>query len=475
MDRHSPKTLGPTPALKRAELPSRTELTPTWHILVPLVAVVVALVALAVVPPSLTRQNVELRHDLSEVLLPLSTLQTQFERSIASEAAAARGYALTGDPAFSDRFLSFNAYAEGLKAALDSLSRRTSEPVAAAVDSLIAERARWEMANFGLTPTGFRERLSEHQQRYEAIIGAAQDLDGVLDREVDALRQQIRAAEERRARVTVFLAVIALIAAAGALWLAHRLRRSNQHLLRLYAEVHTKERALAATAEELRTLNETLEARVEERTRQVRQLSHALTLAEQRERQRIAHVLHDDLQQLLFGAQMAGSLGDTEQLQAVLDEAMALTRSLSHELSPPLLQEDNLEDLLRWLAVRKRGQLGMEVEVEIRGSVTVPDMDLRVLLYQLLRELLFNVVKHAGTKRARLVAEQDDGHARIVVEDEGAGFDPAAPRENGPPGLGLPSVRERLELVGGRLEVASAPGEGTRVTITMPSSRNLPR
>jgi signal transduction histidine kinase len=102
--------------------------------------------------------------------------------------------------------------------------------------------------------------------------------------------------------------------------------------------------------------------------------------------------------------------------------------------------------------------------------VPVADADLRVLLYQLLRELLFNVIKHAGTGRARLTAERDGEHVRVVVEDEGTGFDPAELEEPQADGLGLPSVRERLELVGGQLDVASAPGQGTRVSITVPTT-----
>ncbi len=220
--------------------------------------------------------------------------------------------------------------------------------------------------------------------------------------------------------------------------------------------------------EALEQLNETLEARVEERTRQVRELSRALTLAEQEERQCIAHVLHDDLQQLLVGAQMMATLGDAERLQAILGEAAEMARTLSHELSPPILKGADLEALLWWLAETSREQHGLEVEVELRGRVAVPDEALRILLYQLIRELLFNVVKHAGTGRARVVAEQANGRVRVTVEDGGAGFDPATLKEVRAPGVGLPSVRERVEMVGGACEVASAPGRGTRVAIALP-------
>ena len=221
------------------------------------------------------------------------------------------------------------------------------------------------------------------------------------------------------------------------------------------------------TEEALRRMNETLEERVEERTRQVRALSRSLALAEQEERRRIAHVLHDGLQQSLFGAQIAAASGDTERVEAILDEAMEVARTLSHSLSPPFLEGEDVEDLLRWLAERHRLRYGMEVEVEATGDVPVPDPALRVLLFQIVRELLFNVVKHAGTDRVRLVAKRSDGYVCIVIEDRGAGFDPRDLEQS--TGLGLRSVRERVDLVGGRFSIDSAPGAGTRIALTLPA------
>ena len=162
----------------------------------------------------------------------------------------------------------------------------------------------------------------------------------------------------------------------------------------------------------------------------------------------------------------------TAELQAqahtILDDAQALTRSLASELSPPSLASEDLTDTLRWLAVRKKKAYQLDVMVEVDGPCEVPDEGIRTLVYNALRELLFNVVKHAGTGRATVRAHRDGGGVVVVVEDDGHGFDSdaAGPSDGG---LGLFSVRERIEMAGGRLDVDSEPGRGTRVTIRVPA------
>jgi signal transduction histidine kinase len=255
--------------------------------------------------------------------------------------------------------------------------------------------------------------------------------------------------------------------------------RARQYQVR--DELDARARAEGA----LRALNETLEARVAERTREVRRLAARLTAAEQAERHRLAEVLHDDLQQRLYGASVFLNLlaeSETEaerrELHAGIAEALSstinLARSLSTELSPPVLASDGLAALLGWLAERKRALYGLAVEVEVEEPCVVPDRDVRVLLYRVLREALFNVVKHAGTRRARVHARREGDEVVVVVEDEGAGFDPQAAersartKDAGAGGFGLANVRERLGLIGGRLEVASAPGRGSTVTVVVP-------
>ncbi|PAP76408.1 XRE family transcriptional regulator [Rubrivirga marina] len=233
----------------------------------------------------------------------------------------------------------------------------------------------------------------------------------------------------------------------------------------LFTDVTEQRRAEAA----LRDANETLEEQVEARTYEVRHLARALTIAEQEVRRRIAYVLHDDLQQVLHGAQIEAHVADAERVGAVLDRALRLTRSLSHELSPPVLREEEVAVLLDALAEQHRQRHGLDVAVEAAG-VAVPEEHLRILLYQIVGELLSNVARHAETGRATVRAERVDGRVRFEVVDQGVGFEPPAPAAlRGGSGLGLPTVWERVTLVGGQLDVDSTPGRGTRVTLELPS------
>ena len=233
---------------------------------------------------------------------------------------------------------------------------------------------------------------------------------------------------------------------------------------------------------DLRGLNESLERRVERRTRQVRELASTLTRAEQEERRRISRVLHDDLQQQLYALQLQMSLArsevesrDFERAHAHLEDTderiglcIDLTRSLSVDLSPPILETEGLASTLEWLKVQMKDLHDLDVHVEADHAFRTPEDDLRVLLFQIVRELLFNVAKHADTSQASVSVRQVNDHVEIVVEDEGRGFDTSTPENSVSEHFGLYSARERLGLFGGMMKVESTPGEGTRVTLTVP-------
>jgi signal transduction histidine kinase len=160
----------------------------------------------------------------------------------------------------------------------------------------------------------------------------------------------------------------------------------------------------------------------------------------------------------------------------LLSQSIARSRSLTVQLSPPVLYETGLAAALEWLGRHVQETLGLVVEVEAAAGAEPESEDLRILLFEAVRELLFNVVKHAGTSRAHVsTSTAADGCVHLVVSDQGAGFDPARPTAGDQAGgFGLFSIRERLEVLGGRMEVRAAPGLGTRVTIVAPGRRARP-
>lgn len=223
---------------------------------------------------------------------------------------------------------------------------------------------------------------------------------------------------------------------------------------------------------ELRASNE----RLEERRRQVQDLSRALTKAEETERRRLSSLLHEDLQQVLqavrirletFSSQAPLPDEHRAQIEDVLDrvrEAIDVTRGLSTRFAPPA-ETDSLPEIFEWLAARMEDTYGLSVVLDTNGAVAAPDEPLRTLLCRVVRELLFNVVKHAETDQARLSLTTEPDRLRVVVKDEGKGF---VPEHETKGGLGLTSVRERIEALGGTVEITSQPGEGTRVVIDLP-------
>jgi signal transduction histidine kinase len=218
---------------------------------------------------------------------------------------------------------------------------------------------------------------------------------------------------------------------------------------------------------------------------QVRSLAVRLTEAEQEERQRISQMLHDDLQQRIFAVKMqltgwkdifekneiSMTEVDFDQMQQLLDESVAITRNLSIDLSPAILKGEGLTEALDWLSGQMHEQCGMTIDIHPNGVSTRFVDSLRILLFQAVREALFNVVKHANTKHAKINFKGLDGIIRLTVNDGGDGF---AMSEKKSPGFakgGLMRFQNRLALLGCKLDIVSKPGKGTQVIIDIPRSQ----
>jgi signal transduction histidine kinase/ActR/RegA family two-component response regulator len=260
-------------------------------------------------------------------------------------------------------------------------------------------------------------------------------------------------------------------------------------------------RERSALVDALQRSRDELEARVQDRTaelerraRDLARLTSELTLAEERQRRHIAQLLHDHLQQLLVAACMHLDVAtprcgtevkeSLETVRKTLSEAIAASRSLTVELSPPILHEGGLAAGLSWLARWMKERHGLSVKLDLDEQIVTEREDVRVLVFQSVRELLFNIVKHAGVTEAQVSMHRlGTAELRVTVQDRGRGMDPlravsggqrAESTGSGGAGLGLLSIRERLDLLGGRLTIHSGPTGGTSVTIDAPLDGSAP-
>ncbi len=229
--------------------------------------------------------------------------------------------------------------------------------------------------------------------------------------------------------------------------------------------------------QQLRDSHEELERQVQDRTARLRILALELTQAEQKERRRIAHILHEDLQQHLVAMQYRiQELKERHPHNAVTSTAgwllqevrqiIRISRGLTSQLRPPILYEFGLHAALEWLAEDLRAQFKFKVSLKARRAFTLKSDELSIFAFEAVRELLMNCIKHAGVKTADVSIRRVRDHViAIEVSDKGSGFDPAHTILNK---FGLFSIRERAHALGGDLAIVSRPGRGTTVTLTLP-------
>jgi signal transduction histidine kinase len=151
----------------------------------------------------------------------------------------------------------------------------------------------------------------------------------------------------------------------------------------------------------------------------------------------------------------------------LLAQSLESTRTLTFDLSPPILYDLGLKAALSWLAEDLEQRFGLVVTLRMDESPTPLAEESAALVFRAVRELLINVLKHAQSSEAELAVASAGGALKISVQDRGVGFDPATPR-SGNGGFGLLSVREQIARLGGSVEVVSALEQGTRITISVP-------
>lgn len=256
----------------------------------------------------------------------------------------------------------------------------------------------------------------------------------------------------------------------------------NQREL-IYSIVHDVTDRVRAEAS-LQQLNNTLEQQVAERTylaetraEQIKSLAAELIQAEENERERLARMLHNDLQQVIAAArlQLQSAIADFPQgrefsaVDAVLAEAVVKTRQLTQELMPPGLHNPLLAVCVENLVRKMEATFGLKVKLQLNSQQCIESLSLRRLIFRALQELLFNVIKHSGAMEASVTLDRHGDSLCLTVSDQGCGLrDHPSDDTIGSDGFGLPDLKQRTERMGGSLTVESESGSGCRIVLTVP-------
>lgn len=237
------------------------------------------------------------------------------------------------------------------------------------------------------------------------------------------------------------------------------------------------DKKLRQNQQQLELLNKELAELVVKRTEQVRRLASEVLIAEQKVRQSISQLLHDELQHLLVSIQMNIKIlhklpsvderllqDRIQELHETVNLAFAITRQVAFDLRPPLLSNEDFMESLNWLARIMRKQYGLTVMLKGTLRPDWPQKEVSSFLLQTVRELLFNVVKHAGVSQAQVEVTEESDSLSITVFDDGRGFDAATTMQMRN-SLGLFNICSQVELFGGQFQIESQLGQGTRVTI----------
>lgn len=222
----------------------------------------------------------------------------------------------------------------------------------------------------------------------------------------------------------------------------------------------------------------------DERLEHMQALVRDLMRTELHERQRLARILHDDVQQSLVAARMqaeneaAAAGGDPRRLRAIIDllgEAHKATRSLTAGLRPAPIDELGFGGALEVLVARVEQRFGLRVELTLPAIQPPLAADVAQFAHAVVQELLFNTVRHAGVSSAAVSVSVADRRLLITVSDAGGGFDVASlSRQRHDGGFGLSGLQRQATAFDGRLVIESAPGEGSRMTLALPIGDRRP-
>jgi PAS domain S-box-containing protein len=268
----------------------------------------------------------------------------------------------------------------------------------------------------------------------------------------------------------------------------HALRRIEESLRKSKDELEQRVRQRTTDLEQVnKKLRAEIRTRKQAQTKllvyqnQLRSLASELSLAEERTRRQIATDVHDRIGQNLAISKMklqhlSEAVKDPQirptidEIKEIIADAIESTRTLTFEISPPVLYELGFEAAIEWLLRKARKQQHLKTDFQTDGQKKPLDENVCVFLFQAVRELLINITKHAKAKNVTVSVSRLDDHIQVSVADDGVGFDTDKLQSvhPNPSGFGLFSIRERLSYIGGKLQIYSQPGKGAEFTITAP-------
>lgn len=224
-----------------------------------------------------------------------------------------------------------------------------------------------------------------------------------------------------------------------------------------------------------------MEKRLRKYQKELRLLTSELSLSEERQRRNIAYELHERLGQGLAMAKikintLIPKAPDSEferelrDIFQLVDSAITDTRLLTRELSPPVLHQFGFSAAVEWLAEELKNRYGVEITVE-QAEIERLNIDCEVLLFQVTRELLINVVRHAKATRCKVIVIENNRSLRIIVKDNGRGFVYKPSNLKKVNGFGLFGVGERIKHLGGCFRVESRRGFGSSISVVVPRAR----
>jgi len=407
----------------------------------------------------------QLRLDLDRLAHIRETLSLIYdlENNLADAESGARGFILTGDE---EQLARYREAVKEIDRVFAELYQLTADEAGARrlldeLKPLIEKRRALAQKSIDLAqqPAGEKERQAVAREGARLQDRIRKSLEKMEDIENKMLNPQW-AKEKLKTRITLWVLSGGTFASFSLLVLL---------IYRLNQEIGVRKRA---------------ESQVAAYQDNLRSLASSLSLAEERERRRLAVYLHDQIGHTLALANIRlGELqkslpsqcpgfptAELEKAGSLLEQAIRDTHSLTFKISSPILYELGLDAALEWLTEQVQKDHGISTRFISDSRTDHLDDDVRVLLFQAVNELLVNVVKHAQAQNVEVSIRRDGANLQVEVGDDGVGFQMPrmGPHLRERCGFGLFSIRERLRPYGGVLEVQSEPGAGTHVILTVP-------